>query len=152
MILFDYRIGVSQNNGLGLFTKEKIGKGQVCFVSTPNLDQTLTEEEFAYLPNVDQEEIIHYGYKDERTNLYRLDFDVGLRFLNHSADSNITQDINDSDTYLTAKRDIEAGEEILWNYLEIMDIEFFRKGFNYLPIDDVEKLIEESLYANTKEQ
>ena len=66
----------------------------------------------------------------KKTKTYKLDFDTALRFLNFSEKGNVCQDTNHDDTYLIATRDILAGEEIVFNYLEVMDKTWFNEGFN----------------------
>ena len=150
MVTFEYVIKDSKRDGLGLFTKSNIKKGVVCVIASPKLDQEFTEQEFARLHQIERQEIIHYGYKDRRTKTYKLDFDVPLRFLNHSADSNISQDIGEINTRLIAIRDIRAGEEIVWNYIETMDLKFFEQGFSWLPQEKIKAMIDEAQQAIIK--
>jgi len=129
MILFNYKIGQSEINGLGVFTNEKIEKGKVLFKASPSLNTEITKEQFDALSHEEQTEFIHYGYLDKKSNKYKLGFDTALRFLNFSKDGNVCQDKDHDDTYLTAKRDIEAGEEITFDYLEVMEKSWFDLEF-----------------------
>lgn len=129
MALFDFRIAPSEIHGLGLFTNQDIQKGAIMFLASPGLDQEWTEEEFAKLRRSEQREIIHSGYYDVRSGTYKLDFDVGLRFLNHSEDCNMHQLEDHLETFFVATRFIKAGEEITSNYHEYMSQEFFDLGF-----------------------
>ncbi len=130
MVLFDYEIAPSNINGLGVFTKEKIKKGTVVFKSSKTLDLELTKEEFNKLSIEEQKEFIHYGYLDKISNTYKLDFDTSLRFLNYSEHGNIYQDKDHKETYLVAKKDIEIGEEVTFDYLEVMEKSWFDLEFN----------------------
>ena len=130
MVLFDYEIAPSNINGLGVFTKEKIKKGTVVFKSSKTLDLELTKEEFNKLSIEEQKEFIHYGYLDKISNTYKLDFDTSLRFLNYSEHGNIYQDKDHNETYLVAKKDIEIGEEVTFDYLEVMEKSWFDLEFN----------------------
>jgi len=129
MTLFDYKIKESKINGLGLFTNEEIKKGTVMFKASPDLDIELTKEQFDGLSNEEQKEFIHYGYLDKKSGIYKLDFDTALRFLNFDKDGNIYQDETHTETYLIAKRDIGIGEEITFDYLEVMNDKFFDLEF-----------------------
>ncbi|MCL2629801.1 MAG: SET domain-containing protein [Alphaproteobacteria bacterium] len=62
-------------------------------------------------------EILYWGFFDEGNGCYHVDFD-NTKFINHSENANITQDMAYKDMYLIAKRDIKAGEELTQNYLE----------------------------------
>ncbi len=130
MVLFDYRIDKSKINGLGVFTNEKIKKGFVVFKASLILDLELSKEQFDSLSYQEQKEFIHYGYLDKKSNTYKLNFDTALRFLNYDKNGNIYQDENHCETYLIAKRDIEANEEITFDYLEVMNEEWFNLEFN----------------------
>ncbi len=130
MTLFDYKIDVSKINGLGVFTNEDIKKGTVLFKANPKLDIELSKEEFDNLSEYEKKDFIHYGYLDKKTGTYKLDFDTALRFLNFSEKGNVCQDPNHDNTYLIATRDILAGEEIVFDYLEVMDKTWFDIGFN----------------------
>lgn len=130
MVLFDFCIKPSRIHGLGLFTNQDIKKGEVMFLASPGLDQEWTEEEFIALRPAEQREIIHSGYYDYRSGTYKLDFDVGLRFLNHAEDCNMHQVEDNLDTEFVATRDITAGEEITSNYFEYMSRDFFDLGVN----------------------
>jgi len=130
MVLFEYEIKESALNGLGVFTKENIKKGKRLFQASPKLDTEISAEEFEKLDDREKREFIHYGYLDKRVGTYKLDFSVALRFLNFSKNGNCNQDPDVIGTCLTANRDIKAGEEITFNYFEVMNEEHFQQGFN----------------------
>jgi SET domain-containing protein len=58
-----------------------------------------------------------------------MDFSTALRFLNFSENGNCNQNPDLTETCLTANRDIKAGEEILFNYLEVVDEGHFKKEY-----------------------
>lgn len=130
MVLFDYRIDKSKINGLGVFTNEGIKKGTLLFKASPMLDLELSKAQFDSLSSQEQKEFIHYGYLDNKSNTYKLDFDTALRFLNYDKNGNIYQDKSHPETYLIAKRDIAANEEITFDYLEVMKKDWFDLEFN----------------------
>ncbi len=124
MILIDYEIKSSPVHGAGMFTKQDIQKGTLIAKASPKLDVDIPKEIFEKLDSREQQEILYWGFYDEPRNVYHVDFD-NTKFINHSRDSNITQDVNHLDMYLLASRDIKAGEELLQNYLEFESEEEF---------------------------
>ena len=73
----------------------------------------LTHEQFTKLDLAEQATILHYGYVDKRTGLYRLDHD-DIRFVNDSNNPNVGYD--QITGQIVALRDISAGEELTQNY------------------------------------
>lgn len=117
MILVDYEIRDSMIHGVGMFTKQFIGKGELIAKASPLLDVDITKEEFDSLEDREKAEIMYWGFYDAPRGYYHVDFD-NTKFVNHDFNGNITQDPDHLEMYLVASRDIEAGEELLQNYLE----------------------------------
>lgn len=117
MIHIKHKVDTSSLHGLGLFTLEDIPKGGLIYTASPKLDLNLPTEDFESLDQKDKEEIMYWGFKIESQDVWHVDFDMS-KFINHSHDSNVTQDFSKEDAYLTAKRDIRAGEELTQDYLE----------------------------------
>ena len=117
MILIDYEIKDSKIHGAGMFTKQFIKKGELIAQASPELDVDITKEVYDKLEQREKDEILYWGFYDAPRECYHVDFD-NTKFINHSFDSNITQDPNYLDMCLVASRDIESGEELLQNYLE----------------------------------
>jgi hypothetical protein len=84
---------------------------------SPLLDVDITQEEFETLTPNEQREVKYYGYWNKKTNKWHVAFDA-IRILNHGAAdvANVTQD---EDMVMTAKKDIQSGEELLQDYVEI---------------------------------
>ena len=117
MILIDYEIKDSKIHGAGMFTKQFIKNGELIAKASPELDVDITKEVYDKLEQREKDEILYWGFYDAPRECYHVDFD-NTKFINHSFDSNITQDPNYLDMCLVASRDIESGEELLQNYLE----------------------------------
>lgn len=117
MIHFDYKLERSKHHGVGLFTKQDLKKGDVVYTASPLLDVNITKEQFDALSEQEQNECKWWGYFDEETSMWHVDFDVS-KFLNHSYDANITRSSEHAGVCLVALRDITAGEELVQNYLE----------------------------------
>lgn len=106
--------------GIGLFTTERIKKGEVVIVpSTKGLDIELEEKDFVKLPKEEQEVILHYGFRNKFNNRFHLNFD-NARFMNHSENGNLKLD--EKTQCLFATRDIELGEELSQNYSEFEEL------------------------------
>jgi uncharacterized protein len=101
-----FEVKESTIQGKGLFAKGKIAKGEAVVEWHPKV---LTKEEASKLPAVEQK---HYLYPDGDKLLYMQEPE---RYVNHSCDAN-THVVNRSDV---ASRDIEKGEEITSDYLDL---------------------------------
>jgi len=117
MIYVKYKLDKSVHHGVGLFADQDIAKGSVIFTASPMLDVDLTQEEFDSLSDLEKQEVKWWGFFDEPSQKWHVDFDVS-RFINHSYDATVTQHPDHAEAYLVASRDIKAGEELTQNYLE----------------------------------
>lgn len=117
MIHFKYKLKTSGLHGIGLFTDQKITKGELVYSASPLLDLNITQKQFDSLSMPEKNEIMWWGFFDEPSQMWHVDFDVS-KFINHSYSANVTQDDNHDEAYLVAVRDIAADEEITQNYLE----------------------------------
>ena len=117
MIHISYNILSSKTHGIGLFADQDIKAGGLIYSPSPLLDVDITQEEFESLTSNEQREVKYYGYWNKKTEKWHVAFDA-IRILNHGpADvANVTQD---EDMVMTAKRDIQLGEELLQDYVEI---------------------------------
>ena len=93
MIHFDYVLDKSDKHGIGLFTAQDISKGDVMYTASPLLDVNITKEQFDSLSEREQKEFKWWGFFDEPSQMWHVDFDVS-KFINHSYSGNITQDEN----------------------------------------------------------
>lgn len=121
MFLINLKLAPSSLHGIGVFTEEDIAEGVVMYRHNPTLDLQLTAAQFAELDEREQRVILHYGYIDRLTGLYRLDHD-DIRFVNDSYTPNVRQD--EESGYLIALRPIRAGEEITLSYSDFEDRRF----------------------------
>ena len=112
MLLVNARIGVSSIHGFGLIAREFIPKGTCIWQFQPGFDLMIGEDEMMKLSAVAQSQIRHYAFFDAPRRVYVLSGDDD-RFTNHS-DSPNTQEQGGYESY--AINDIQAGEEITWNY------------------------------------
>lgn len=117
MIHIKYKLETSPFHGIGLFAAEDIPKGKIIYTPSPLLDVNLTQEQFDSLDAKEKEEVRWWGFFDEPSQKWHVDFDVS-HFINHSYDATVTQDPGHTDAYLVAVRDIKSGEELTQNYLE----------------------------------
>lgn len=117
MIHVKHKVDKSNLHGLGLFTLEDIPKGGLIYTASPKLDLNLSQEDFDSLNQKEKDEVRYWGFWIESQKVWHVDFDMS-KFINHSHESNVTQDFSKEDAYLTAKRDIQAGEELTQDYLE----------------------------------
>lgn len=112
-----YKLEKSSSHGIGLFADENIQKGSLVYTSSPLLDVNITQEQFDSLNEKEKAEIKYWGFFDEPSQKWHVDFDVS-KFINHSTDATLTQSSEYSDAYLVPTRDIVKGEELTQNYLE----------------------------------
>ena len=113
MMLIKTYIDKSQIHGMGVFAEEFISKGTKIWQLTSGLDLEWIHSEFICLPLSIQNYILHWGYKDPDTQMYRLSFDND-RFMNWSKEPNIVG--TSLETF--AIRDILAGEELTYPFEE----------------------------------
>ncbi len=117
MIHIRYKLGASSLHGVGLLADQDIPKGALIYTPSPLLDVNLTQEQFDSLDEREREEVHWWGFYDEPSQKWHVDFDM-TRFINHSYDATVTQDPAYAEAHLVAARDIQAGEELTQNYLE----------------------------------
>ena len=123
MLLVPTYIGPSKIHGLGLFAKEFIPKGTRVWQYQPGFDQAISPPLRASLPPLTEEMLLWFGYRDKTGWTYLCgDND---RFANHSEDPP-TMALPGFTPIETApdiaSRDIQADEEITYNY-RIFDVD-----------------------------
>jgi hypothetical protein len=96
--------------GYGVFATRKIPRGTIVWVRDP-LDQTITVEAAAKLPEMSRDVLKTYAYTDQRGDLL-LCWDHG-RFVNHSCAASC---LSPGYEFEIAVRDIDAGEELTDEY------------------------------------
>ena len=106
--------GKSAIEGTGLVAKEKIMKGETIWSASSENVLKIKLTDFQGLDTSEQESWIKHSYQIGDT-LY-MDAD-DTRLMNHSCDPNVV----DSGETCIAKRDINPGEEITWDYTPYMN-------------------------------
>jgi SET domain-containing protein len=117
MIHIKYKLRASDFHGIGLFTDQEIKKGELIYTASTLLDLNITQEQFDSLHQNEKDEVLWWGFFDEPSQKWHVDFDVS-KFINHSKEATVTQDENHDEAYLVATHDIKAGDELTQNYLE----------------------------------
>ena len=117
MIHIKYKLDRSDKHGIGLFADEDLKGGQLVSTASPLLDVNITQEQFDSLTDREKEEFQWWGFFDEPSQRWHVDFDVS-KFINHSKEGAVTQDKNHDEAYLVTTRDVKKGEELTQNYLE----------------------------------
>lgn len=126
MIHIKYKLDKSDKHGIGLFTDEDLEPGQLVYTASPLLDVDITQAEFDSLTNAERSEIQWWGFYDEPSQMWHVDFDVS-KFINHSEDATLTQDSSHEDAYLVTTRNIKKGEELTQDYSEFESKEDLKK-------------------------
>lgn len=122
MLLVNARVGVSQIHGFGLIAQEFIAKGTCIWRFKPGFDLMIGEEELTTLSATTQKQVRHYAFYDSARQVHVLSGDDD-RFTNHSDNPNSLEE--DMEVYASyAIQDIQAGEEITWNYRDWSDLDF----------------------------
>lgn len=117
MIHTAYKLQVSDLHGVGLFTAQDIRAGELVYTASPLLDLNITQQQFDTLTQKEKDEILWWGFFDEPSQKWHVDFDVS-KFINHSYNATVAQASGHDEAYLVATRDIHNGEELTQNYLE----------------------------------
>jgi len=117
MIHIKYALKTSDLHGVGLFADQPIPAGTLVYTASPLLDLNITQEQFDSLDQKEKDEILWWGFFDEPSRKWHVDFDVS-KFINHSYKATLSQDKDHDEAYLVAMRDIARGEELTQNYLE----------------------------------
>jgi len=117
MIHIAYKLKESPLHGIGLFADEDLTAGQLVYTASPLLDVNITQEQFDSLTDREKEEFHWWGFFDELSQRWHVDFDVS-KFINHSPEGTVTQDTNHVEAYLVTTQDMKKGEELTQNYLE----------------------------------
>ena len=123
MLLVNASAGKSKLHGIGLFAREFIPKGARIWVLKLEFDLLLTEQEVAALSAASQRQVRHYSYFDEKLQKFVLSSDDD-RFTNHSD----TPNTKDCGHHSEAVADIQPGEEITADYVEIGTTDFKGNG------------------------
>ncbi|MBY0112938.1 MAG: SET domain-containing protein [Phycisphaerales bacterium] len=115
MLMVRARVAPSDLHGLGLFAAEFVPRGTVVWTFVAGFDRTFTRDQLLELPTHVREQVLFYcdGDFDPATGVHTLSGD-DARFTNHSDQPNTANAPDGIST--VAIRDIQAGEEITWDY------------------------------------
>lgn len=100
--------------GVGLFATEKIKKGELIWSASQEFVLKISVTDFEKLEPSQREPWVKHSY--QIGSVLYMDKD-DTRLMNHSCDPNVV----DKGEVLVAKRDIEAGQEIVWDYTPYMN-------------------------------
>jgi SET domain-containing protein len=116
MLLVKSRLATSEIHGIGLFADEFIAQGTITWRFVEGFDLRLTQATIDALSDSAKQQVLKYGYFDERLGLYELCSD-DARFFNHADTPNTRSFVTDSgDEVDVAVRDIGVGEELTCDY------------------------------------
>lgn len=116
MLIIPTELRLSPVHGLGLFSVERIQKGQVVVRYHPAFDLLFSPSDYANLPPAFQEALDYYGtlHEPTQTRVYNVD---NSRFINHSENPNLKV----GRRIMKALRDIPPGEELTADYRAFCD-------------------------------
>lgn len=125
MYLVKVEVKESPIHGKGVFTLQKIAKGEIVWKFDPSHDKTLSVEEFERLDETEQESLKRVAYLSGSSDKYIFppENDPAL-YTNHSRDNNLSVLVDDKispEPYFVANKDIDDGEELTNNYTEFDD-------------------------------
>lgn len=100
----------TKHKGFGLFAKQKILKNEIVWKRTKDSEIVISLEQYSKLPNAIKSYFYKYAWVWENDIILPLEDDL---FMNHSCEPNVLQN---SRTVWKAIRDIEANEELTFDY------------------------------------
>jgi uncharacterized protein len=118
MLLVKTYVDKSKIHGIGLFANEFIPKGTIIWQYNSIVDRIATESEIKQLRLILEPDV----YKELRYPISRLEKNIyviygdNTKFTNHSENPNI---VSGDGLFTIADRDINIGEELTENYLDI---------------------------------
>lgn len=118
MFLIKTKVKDSETHGLGVFTEEKVTKGNLVWKYDPIIDILFDPKDVEGMSLAHQELIRRYAFLSKKSGKYVYSID-NSQFVNHSRTrANIinVEDPEESELQTVAVRDIEAGEELLIDY------------------------------------
>lgn len=132
MFIVETYVGVSDIDGLGVFTAVDIKKGQTVWEFDEAVDSVISAADYRALSTKDQEYVAIHGFFDLQKNVWIVGGDNDI-YSNHAANSNLieSEDLSGVTPSLVAAEDIPAGTELTQNYLDYDDNAYNRKGIDY---------------------
>lgn len=119
MLLIEHYVAPSSIHGLGVFAASFVPKETKVWVFHPAIDRLIPVPELEGLPEHVIERIEAHGEYLPHLNAFRLGAD-GDFYLNHCDEPNLV----DRGDEMFACRDIQAGEELHYNYRQTVVIAF----------------------------
>jgi SET domain-containing protein len=120
LIKTDIKISTIIDADLGLFTSERLYKGQIIWKNSEK-DIELSNEEYLFLKDIDCHEWVE-KYGTSLNNKWQIDHD-SCKYMNHSYTPNIHFELN----FGFCLDDIKPGEELFCDYTTITSPEHFKK-------------------------
>jgi SET domain-containing protein len=124
VLLIDVYLKKSEIEGLGVFARQPVAKGEVMWEFHPDFDRAVPRDVYERTSGPMRNWLDRYGYPsigDHDTIIFELD---DARYMNHSGEPNMVfVDANKA----VAMRDIAADEELTCDYGA-----FFPGGFEFL--------------------
>jgi SET domain-containing protein len=124
MLYVETKLKESPIHGIGCYAYEDIPRGTLIWKFTKGFDQEFALDFPEKLSEPSREQFLKYAYISKTTGNYILCSD-DTRFFNHSKDNNVVNTIaeNEQEGVDIAARDIQAGEELTYNYNVFDDVE-----------------------------
>ncbi len=122
MLLVKTTLAPSKIHGIGLFAAEPIAEGTEVWRFVPDFDGEFPASYPTSLPPVVREQFLNYAYMSRASGTYILCAD-DMRFINHADKPNILSVMREGEQegVDVAARDIEQGEELLYDYRVFAD-------------------------------
>jgi len=126
MYIKQVKIDKSEIDGRGVFSLERIPKGEIVWILKDGYDVMKTDEEFQLLSEAEKEHLAHTAYLSPWSGkwIYPPIGDVA-EYTNHSSNNNLNAvydpAISPEPVFIT-NREIEIGDELTNNYHEFDEI------------------------------
>ena len=135
MLYVKTKLKESPINGIGCYADEDIPRGTLIWKFTKGFDQEFALDFPEKLSEPSREQFLKYAYISKTTGNYILCSD-DTRFFNHSKDNNVVNirsavwpwsSENEQEGVDIAARDIQAGEELTYDYNVFENVEEYMK-------------------------
>jgi SET domain-containing protein len=117
VLLVPTYLAPSRIHGIGLFAADGVAAGTRVWQLDTAFDLAVDEQALVRLGTIAQLQVDRYAYVDPARRVRILCAD-DARFFNHAEEANCRDEPGSDGTATVAVRDIEAGEELTWDYAE----------------------------------